>query len=137
MKALTKSGHGWRRTGGALGAALGLVIGLGAAVALPATPAHAQDRCTYGSSSGNTYTCINANSGGADAQATIRHRARSLDVCLTNQWGGVIDCTGYQNVTPGHYLRIGFRGRLQPELYCADTYRSGTEIGHICAASNY
>ena len=114
--------------------AMGLV---GASLGLGATPVQAYEACTYGSSSGNTYTCVNANAGGVDAQATIRHSGRYLDVCLTNQWGLTIGCTGYQYVAPGHYLRWGIRGRPANELYCALTYRSGTLIGRVCAAPNY
>ena len=102
-----------------------------------AAPASAQERCTYGSSSGNTYTCANANNGGVDAQATIRHSGRTLDVCLVTYQGAPIGCTGYQYVRPGNYLRYGFRGQPAPNTYCALTYRSGTLIGRVCAASTY
>lgn len=100
-------------------------------------------RCGYGSSSGNTYTCVAVTRSGAyldsvKASAKIINAARTIQVCTHAPWG-TMGCTAFYKVYPGATLRITSYQNSYVEAgnYCANTWRynsngTHTEIGHEC-----
>jgi len=99
--------------------------------------------CGYGSSSGNTYTCMYVNGGGlyinyAEASASVVNSGRTLQECIRGPQG-TIGCTAFTYVRPGYTLFLDwFPYSYEPAgNYCANTWRlnsngSHTEIGHQC-----
>lgn len=126
-------------TGGALVAALLLSM---VAFSLPARASGSG--CTYGSSSGNTLTCIYVNGNGAfvsymQSSAHVVSYGRVLQSCLHNPGGGRIGCTAYTYIGPGGTLTYTWapHNYVTSGAYCALTWRknndgSTTEIGTFC-----
>lgn len=122
------------------------VLVLGAGVSLAASqPAQASGTgCTYGSSSGNAYTCIYVNGNGAFvsyavASVRVMNSTRTLQVCLHAPNGSRIGCTMYDVVEPGWTLKYTWapHNYVTSGAYCAVTWRknsdaSTTEIGAVC-----
>jgi uncharacterized membrane protein len=99
--------------------------------------------CGYGSSSGNTYTCMYVNGSGlfinyARASASVVNSGRTLQVCIRGPQG-TIGCTVFTYVAPGNTLLLYWYPHSNEPAgnYCANTWRlnsdgSHTEIGHYC-----
>ena len=107
-------------------------------------PAHASGSiCTYGSSEGNTYTCLYVNGNGAFvsyavASAHVFNSTRTLQVCLHAPNGSRIGCTMYDVVEPGWTLKFTWapHSYVTSGAYTAVTWRknsdaSTTEIGAV------
>lgn len=123
----------WRFTGVAI-----LLAGL---LALGGPASASGSNCTFGSSSGNTYTCIYVNGNGAFvsyavASARVFNSTRTLQVCLHAPNGSRIGCTMYDVVEPGETLKFTWapHNYVTSGYYTAVTWRknndaSTTEIG--------
>ena len=109
-------------------------------VAMPSgLAAAAINQCGWGSSQGNTWTCLSIGSTSVSTSATIASSGRVLESCL--HYNGVrIACTGYTYLPRG--TSIGFTyvpgGAVPSGTYCAVTWRmnpdgSTTEIDSECA----
>jgi hypothetical protein len=99
---------------------------------------------TYGSSNGNTLTCIYMNGNGAfvsymQATAHVVSSGRVLQSCLHNPNGGRIGCTAFTYIAPGGTLPYTWapHNYVSSGPYRALTWRknnddSTTEIGAVC-----
>lgn len=99
--------------------------------------------CTYGSSSGNVYTCLYVNGTGsfvsyAVASSRVFNSTRTLQVCLHAPNGSRIGCTMYDVVEPGYTLKYTWapHSYVTSGYYTAVTWRknsdaSTTEIGAV------
>jgi hypothetical protein len=100
------------------------------------------ETCTFGSSSGNTLTCMTVVGSGlhidrAIASATVEHSARTLDVELSGPT--IVIDSGFVLVQPGQTLSVTWSPNANEPAgnYCATTFRLNsdgtvTQIGHTC-----
>jgi hypothetical protein len=109
-------------------------------VGAPAAGASVNSGCTYGSSNGNTKTCISgdANFTSVSTSASVTTSGRTLQSCLHRN-GTRIECTGYSYVRPGSGIGLTWipGGSIPNGTYCALTWRkdpngSTSEIGSSC-----
>jgi hypothetical protein len=119
----------------------------GRATAVAQVPQSAGPRCGYGSSSGNTYTCITIEGSGLHvdymlATADVVNAGRRLKVCIRGP-KGTVGCFPansfiYVRKGTGIYFEWAPNSNVPAGDYCANTWRlnsngSDTEIGHECA----
>lgn len=119
-------------------------LGVGTGVANAAVSPASASGCTFGSSSGNTKTCLAISGSGLHvnsmtASATIENSARTLDVCITGPASVLPLCTGFVHVGVGGTLSITWQPNANEPAgaYCGETFRlnndgSATEIGPKC-----
>jgi hypothetical protein len=98
--------------------------------------------CTFGSSSGNTHTCMSVNGGGlhinsATASAHVVNSGRTLDVELSGP--PIFISSGFFFVPAGATLSVTWTPNSNEPAgnYCATTLRlnsngTTTQIGHTC-----
>ena len=104
-------------------------------------------KCTFGSSGGNTKTCMGMDNQGThiiatSGWATVETSARTLDVRLISPSGGILEFTGWIDVQPGHMITtpIYSNSNAPAGNYCVHTLRSNnppdntnyTIIGSVC-----
>jgi hypothetical protein len=120
-------------------AVLPLVGGLFVAITPPAVAsASANTQCGYGSSAGNTRTCLTIGSRTASTSATVVYSGRVLRSCLRLN-GARLACSAYTYVTPGAGIgNTWIAGGAVPDgTYCAVTWKLAPDgvqsrIGTIC-----
>lgn len=88
-------------------------------------------KCTFGSSSGNVYTCMGMNNQGRDiiatsGWATVENSARTLNVRLIAPNGSILKYTGWIYVKPGYTINTGIysNSNAPTGTYCVHTLRS-------------
>jgi hypothetical protein len=88
-------------------------------------------KCTFGSSSGNTKTCMGMDNQGLDiiatsGWATIETSARTLNVRLIAPNGSILEFTGWISVQPNHTITTPIYANPNAPAgnYCVHTLRS-------------
>jgi hypothetical protein len=106
-------------------AVLSLLAGM-AFAAVPPIPASASptSACGYGSSGGNTRTCLSIGAGSVSTSATVISYGRTLRSCLRRDGARVV-CTAYSYVKPGGGTGNTWvaGGSVPDGTYCAVTWR--------------
>ena len=121
-------------------AALSLVAGVFVAITSPAVALAASNtQCGYGSSAGNTRTCLTIGSTAASTSATVVSSGRVLRSCLRFN-GARLSCSAYSYVRPGAGIGNTWiaGGAVPGGTYCAVTWKLApdgvqSKIGTVCA----
>jgi hypothetical protein len=114
---------------------LGTLMGVatpGLASAAPVT------QCGYGSSAGNTRTCVTLGSTTVSTSATVISTGRTLRSCLRRN-GSRLVCTAYGYIRPGGGTGNTWvaGGQVPSGTYCAVTWRlyadgAQAKVGTVC-----
>jgi hypothetical protein len=118
---------------------LSLVIGsLFAVSSSQLASAAATTQCGYGSSGGNTRTCVTMASTAVSTSATVISTGRTIRSCLRRN-GARLQCTAYSYVKPGGGTGSSWvaGGAVPDGTYCAVTWRlntngAQTKVGTEC-----
>jgi hypothetical protein len=123
--------HLRRRLRLALVAACAPVLALSVLVGTALANSTDSFKCTYGSSGGNTKTCMGMDNQGRNiiatsGWATVETSARTLNVRLIDPDGHILKFTGWIYVLPGHTITtpIYSNSNAPTGNYCVHTLRS-------------
>jgi hypothetical protein len=104
----------------------------------PQLAAAATNQCGYGSSGGNTRTCVSLGSTTVSTSATVMSSGRTIRSCLRRN-GARIECTAYSYLKSGGGTGSTWvaGGSVPAGTYCAVTWRlapngAQTKIGTEC-----